>query len=198
MALKRLAWLFVELMQQFYTEDRTIYRQGYKEGEKEGEGGPTIDYQRVNTSKAGMMTLMRPNEPDPTDQRQVKEYQQEQKDYEKFKEFVSEFGELDPVHADFDIVIETNSTLPMDKQSLANLFLRLLQMKAIDPEAVLKQLKIPRYKEIIKRLQAQAQMQAQMKAGGNGQRPPRMPGPRTPAPQDLSDLVSVNARPEGV
>ena len=95
--------------------------------------------------------------------------------------------------ADFDIVIETNSTLPMDKQALANLFLRLLSMKAIDPQAVLEQLRVPKYKQITKRMQQMAQMQMQAKSGGA---PQQRPGQQMPAPRDVQDML--NARPEGV
>ena len=73
----------------------------------------------------------------------------------------------DPVLFDFDIVIQTNSTLPMDQQSLANLFIRLLQMKAVDAEAVLENLQIPKREEILARIDKQRQ--AAMKAKGKPQ-----------------------------
>lgn len=189
-SLKRVGWLLVELMQQFYTEERSF------SFSTEGSEGPSTGYQTVSSSPEFMEKFMQPREPNnPEDPQQNKEYEQELQDYEKFIKFISKFGEEDYVHADFDVVVESNSTLPMDKQSLANLFLRLLQMKAIDPRAVLEHLKPPRYKEIIARMEAQAQQAAQAKQGGQ---PPRMPGPQKQAPQDLQDLMSANSRPEGV
>jgi hypothetical protein len=192
-SLKRVGWLMVELMQQFYTEERTIPHNA------DDENGKGTGYARASSSPEFVDQVMRPRA-NPEDPKQQAEYAQEQKDYEAYLKFIEEFGEVDSVHADFDIVIDSNSTLPMDKQSLANLMLRLAQMKIVDPRAVLEQLKPTNYKQIIKRMeeQARAAMQPQGPAGQNGQKPPRMPGPQNQAPQDMQDLVSANARPEGV
>lgn len=189
-SLKRLAWLFVQLMQQFYTEERSMAINRDTE----------VEYRRVSSSKQFMDNYMQPRPPQgKAGPEQQVQYEQEQEDYEKYKQFVSEFGPTDPVYVDFDVTVESNSTLPMDKQSLANLFLRLVQLKVIDPQALLEQLKVPRYKEIIKRMQQQAQMQMQMQQKQQGGRPgPRMPGQGGKAPTDLADLLNTNSRPEGV
>lgn len=187
-SLKRLGWLMVELMQQFYTEERTIPHNA------DNEDGQGMGYARVSSSPEFVDNVMKPRA-NPEDPGQQKEYAQEKKDYDEYLKFIGEFGEIDNVHADFDVVIESNSTLPMDKQSRANLMLRLAQMKIVDPKAVLEELKPAKYKEIIKRMEAQARAAMQ---GQNGQKPPRMPGPPNQAPQDMQDLVSANAQPEGI
>lgn len=183
-SLKRLGWLFIQIMQQFYTEERQISL----------NRDDSVEYRTVSSSPEFLDNYMQPRPPqNPEDPEQAKEYEQERKDYEQFQEFIAELGPIDPVMADFDIVIETNSTLPMDKQALANLFLRLLSMKAIDPQAVLEQLRVPKYKQITKRMQQMAQMQMQAKSGGA---PQQRPGQQMPAPRDVQDML--NARPEGV
>jgi len=94
------------------------------------------------------------------------------KEEEYYRDFIEAFGTVDEVYAGFDIEIQTNSTLPMDKQSQANLFLRLLQIGAGNPvtgmpmwEAVLENMRIPNYKKIIAKMNqlfaAQNQPQAQ-------------------------------------
>ena len=189
-SLKRLGWLMVELMQQFYTEERTIPHNA------DDESGQGMGYARVSSSPEFVDSVMQPRA-NPEDPRQGKEFEQEMKDYETYLKFIGEFGEVDNVHADFDVVIESNSTLPMDKQSRANLMLRLAQMKIVDPKAVLEELKPAKYKEIIKRMeqQAQAAMQAKGPAGANRQKP-RMPGPPNQAPRGVEDLM--NAQPGGI
>ena len=191
-SLKRVGWLFVELMQQFYTEERHF---SYS---TESAQGASIGYQSISSSPQNMEREMRPREPNnPEDPKQQQEYAQDMQDYEQFMEFIRKFGEEDYVYADFDVTVESNSTLPMDKQSLANLFLRLLQMKAIDPRAVLEHLKVPGYKEIIARMEQQAQAAMKAKQGQAGPKP-RMPGPQSQKPQGLSQMMNVNAQPEGV
>ena len=74
-------------------------------------------------------------------------------------------GETDHVLARFDISIQTNSTLPLDKQSLANLALRLLQMGAIDGRATLDTLNFPNKEKIATRMEQRAQQESQAASG---------------------------------
>ena len=175
-SLKRVLYLMVDIMQQYYTDIRDI---NIKTDEN-------IDYYQVSNQKSFVDQMMQPREPQPDmSQGEDQEMQKEQKDYEKYKEFIKNLGDVDEVYADFDLSVETNSTLPMDKQSLANLFLRLLQMKAIDPEALLTQLQIPRSEEIIKRMEEKAKMAMQAKAGGG----PPMPGPPRQMPRGVGEML---------
>lgn len=159
-AIKRVCYLLVDIMQQYYTEIRDF---NIKTDEN-------VDFYQVSNSKGFMNSMM---EPQPNQGGQVNP--QEQKDYEDYKKFLETFGDIDEVHADFDIEIQSNSTLPMDRQSLANLFLRLAQMKIIDPQAVIEQLSIPKGEEIVKRMEQRAQQAMAAKAGGQ-QRPANLPG----------------------
>ncbi|KKL95331.1 hypothetical protein LCGC14_1855700, partial [marine sediment metagenome] len=116
------------------------------------------------------------------------DYKQEVQDYEQFREFIKEFGETDEVYAEFDLTIDTNSTLPMDQQSLANLFLRLKQMEVVDAQAVIEILNLPKGKEIIERMEQR--MQQEM-AAKQGPKAPKMPLQGRPP-------SVVQSRPEGV
>jgi len=167
--LKRVGYMLVKLMQQYYTEPRTIYT-------TDSEG--MINYHVLGNSLAQAIeavgpvseVLMASNglsaeeiKKDFTPQ-QVQEIEDVNK---LLEEFGSEPNMKDPVLFDFDIAIQTNSTLPMDKQSLSNLMLRLFQMKAVDAEAVLEILQIPNRQEILGRINKERQMAMRARSGGN-------------------------------
>ena len=97
-----------------------------------------------------------------------------------------------PVGADrvtmrFQIEVQPQSTLPTDRQSRANLALRLAQMQIIDAEETLKSVDWPDWQSVIQRMQsnlqaaqeAQQQMAGQQDAAGYGQEsgiePPALP-----------------------
>ncbi len=168
-SVKRTCWLLVDLMQQFYTETRDFSLQA----------GQSVDYYKVSNQQAFTDNMMKPGEEGD---------EQEIQDYEQYKEFIAEFGERDEVYAQFDLTIDTDSTLPMDKQSLANLFLRLKQMEVVDAQAVIEKLELPKGKELIARMQKREQ---QMMAAKQGAKAPRAPitGPQP---------SMLNSRPEGV
>ena len=183
-SLKRVLYLMVDIMQQFYTETKDF---NIKKDEN-------IDYFQVSNQKPFMDDYMQPPEPsgglgpqgEPQGKREeVEEYEKEKADYDAYKKAIKEFGKTDEVYADFDLTIETNSTLPMDKQSLANLFLRLLQMKAIDPEALLRQLDVPRWREIVTRMERKGKEMMKAKAGGG----PPMPGLPRQVPKGVGDMM---------
>jgi hypothetical protein len=168
-AIKRVCYLLVDLMQQFYTETRDFSI----------KTDQSVDYYKISNQPAFMNNMMQPNPNEPSD----KNRQQEIEDYEKFKEFIKEFGETDEVYAEFDLTIDTNSTLPKDLQSLANLFLRLKQMEVVDAEAVIDQLDIPNGGDIKDRLKQREQMAmaAKQQKMGPSPRMPKMPlGGRPP------------------
>ena len=106
------------------------------------------------------------------------------------------FGEADPVYFDFDIQIDTNSTLPLDKQTLANMFIRLAQMQLVDRDAVLEILKVPGYKQIIERMNRKEEEMKQAKMGGpppGG--PPQQANPNNP--QDQAEFQQIMAQMQG-
>lgn len=170
-AIKRIGYMFIKLAQQYYTEPRTTYTRDEENN---------IHYQTIGNSVAQAQQTVAPNlerppegldmprnQVPPEKKKEIDEWEQEKQDYE---EMIEHLGEVDQVFFEFDIVVQTNSTLPMDKQSLSNLFLRLFQMKAIDAEAVLEMLQIPNRQKIIERMEKK--MKAAMQANG-GEEPQR-------------------------
>jgi hypothetical protein len=161
-SIKRLLYIILCNTQQFYTEPRDFSM----------TRDENIDYYTIGSSKAQVeQTIGTPNATKQPGEQQNSEDDDAQieKDYQQF---IEEWGDVDVIYADFDLDIQTNSTLPMDKQSLANLFLRLLEMAQANPvtgmpmwEAALSALRIPKYKQIIAKMnelfsqQNQAQQQ---------------------------------------
>lgn len=175
-SVKRLLYLKISMMQQFYTEPRDFSLTSdnnvnyYTVGSSNAQAQATI-----GTPNSQMQEGQTPNED--------KEDARIQADYEKF---IAEWGTEDPIYDDFDLEVQTNSSLPMDKQSLANLYLRLLEMAGGNPttgipmwKAVLEGLKIPRYKEIIGKMEELFKAQSQPPQGPPGQAPgqPEVGGP---------------------
>lgn len=143
---KRACYLFVCLMQQFYREPRHF---SFKRGNE-------MQYGAVTNNPRFLKDIAQQNiqnQPPPDTEMDERNQQQMEGDWEKFFEY---FGE-DPVYADFDIEIQTNSTLPMDKQTLANLFLRLAQMGKIDLLSLYEQLKLPNAEEMAERTRQENQ-----------------------------------------
>jgi len=167
-SVKRLLYLQLSMMQQFYTEGRDFSL----------TSDNTVNYYTVGSSNAQAQQSIGnigPEGPKPTGDEEADK--RIQADYEKF---ISEWGTEDPIYADFDLEVQTNSSLPMDKQSLANLYLRLLEMAGGNPvtgmpmwEAVLQALRIPRYKEIIGKMDELFKAQTQ----GPPQQQPEIQGP---------------------
>ena len=171
--IKRIAYILIRIMQEHYTEERSIYET------KDDE----VIYSRFGSSVESMDKKMRPDEElIEKAERATENYKpeivepwfekflqfsredlknagmdeseiQKVEDYARFSKAVSANEKLDPVYFPFDIEIQTNSTLPMDNQSRANVMMRLFSMKAIDIEALLETLQIPKYKQIIDRMQ---------------------------------------------
>lgn len=142
-SVKRLLYLILCNTQQFYTEPRE-----FSLGRDD-----KIDYYTVGSSNAQVAETIGTPQPQQEGQEPNEKDIQIERDYMRF---VEDFGDMDPVYAEFDLEIQTNSTLPMDKQSLANLFLRLLEMAGGNPitgmpmwEAALTALRIPKYKQIV-------------------------------------------------
>lgn len=149
-SISRLWYLIVELMQQFYTEARTV---SYK------EDGQTVWMYAGNSPQVAQEAskpMRKPEEPEG-------EYANRVATDDDYQYIVREYLGNDPVHIDFDIEVQTNSMLPMDKQSLANLFLRLAEVhitpdSPITMEAILEMLRVPNKEKILKDKQKQMQM----------------------------------------
>lgn len=162
--LKRMYYLILRTVMQYYTRPETMPIQ-------ETEG---VAYQTYGNSKAQANDIMKPQElperiqrikeeglpiTSEEDQKLLDQHKQELDDYQRFLEMFKEYGDLDPIFFDFDIEIQTDSMLPMDKQSRVNTYLRLLQMGGIDPQTVLEYLQIPNTDTIMQRIK-------ELKGGG--------------------------------
>jgi hypothetical protein len=141
--IRRVMYLVVRLMQQYYMEPRTFWTKQDDE----------ITYETLSNTRATAERIIR----DPIAERNIEEnrnltpeQQAREEDYKKLVASVD--SDMDPVFFDFDVVVDTNSTLPMDKQSLANLAMKLFERKAIDEQALLETVQWPRADEVIARL----------------------------------------------
>jgi len=169
-SIKRAAYLMLELMQQYYTEPRTFSMKRDNE----------IEFMPISNSPSFLQEV---SKPEPQMGEAPEDYEQRLTQDEDYQKIIKEFGDTDQVYASFDIEIQTNSTLPMDKQSLANLALRLGEVQVtplspIDIEAILDILRFPNKDKILKR-----KKQEQMQMPGPGQPagvPPNPQGPRPP------------------
>lgn len=185
-SVKRLLYIILCNTQQFYTEPRefSIPRDDKIDYYSVGSSNAQVS-QTIGTPNAMKQPGEEPNEPE--------DDQQVEKDYARF---VEDFGDVDPVYSEFDLEIQTNSTLPMDKQSLANLFLRLLEMAGGNPvtgmpmwEAALTALRIPRYKQIVQDMKDNFEKSNQAPAQ------PGAPGPETGGPENMmSQLLSAGGQ----
>jgi hypothetical protein len=173
-SLKRICYLWIMLMQQYYDEERTIH---YKEDGK-------VFYESIDNTVGGAEKTLRPNQ-EIMERAEINLNQlspEERTAYQDYMEFMKKFKDsdaYDPIIWDFEVEIETDSTLPMDKQSRANLALRLYQMKAIDRQSLLKVINWPD-KEVIERIRKMEQQAMAAKGGQGGNanaRPPAGPAP---------------------
>jgi hypothetical protein len=183
-SLKRVCWLLVNLMQQYYDNPRSI----------NFHNGDQFVQDTISNSTDYAQQVVAPNAPGIAQKKTLGQElnPREQEEWNDYQEFVDAFGEKDNVYFDYDIEIQTNSTLPLDKQSLANLALRLYTapQPAIDRQAVLETLHFPNAEEIIQRMEAQEQAQNQNKGGGA---PPEMgPGPGMTAPNLGGGMAAQN------
>jgi len=167
-SIKKICYILIKLMQQYFDKPRMVHEKtdaGYKYGQVGNSTKSAMDaIATPETRERGEKVdngEMKKNELDPG------EYEA----YEDYKKFVTvytnEEGVLpDSVYFDFDIQIDTNSTLPLDKQTLANMVIRLAQMKLVDREAVLSTLNFPNYQAIVERMDKKEQEQSGAKGGG--------------------------------
>jgi hypothetical protein len=167
--IKRVFVLVVELMQQFYNEERDF---SLKNGNNENE------WYSIQNTKGFAEKTMKPEksldevmpasgaEPEDEEDKIVK---QQWADYEKL---MTEVGDEKSVYFPFEIDIETNSTLPMDQQALANLGIQLAQLGHIDTLSLLELLHVPNPERIVERLKEDAAARQ-----GSAQGPPGAPAP---------------------
>jgi len=160
-SLRRLLTVFIHLMQQYYTEPRPF-------SSRQDEG---VQYGYISNDPSFVLEQNKPKTPDVPVEKLHPEDQQAVQDYQKL---VEDFAIKDTVYIDFEIQIDTNSTLPLDKQSQANLAVRLAEMKTLPPEALLEILRIPnaaRYIRMLKEKEEKAMQMKQQQASAPGATP---------------------------
>lgn len=167
--IKRLSYLVVRMMMQYYSEPRTIRTK------KDDQ----MIYSNISNTVATMKDIMMP-EPDvmakyKESQNPSRDMPPGQKDavedYERVIKALEKDGDADPVYFEFDIEVQSESTLPMDKQTRANQAMKLFAAKAIDRESLLDVLQWPNADDIIKRikeLEEQQKQKAQRPQAGIG------------------------------
>jgi hypothetical protein len=186
-SLKRVCWLLVSLMQQNYSEMRTFHVKKEEDVVTDKISNSNAFAQSMVASpdsiNKGMANeAMQGMAPQSGEQQVLSE--SESQEYEDYKKFIEIYGDQDPVYFDFDIVIETNSSLPLDKQSRANLAMSLWQSKGIDRKALLETIRFPKGEEIAARMDAIEQ------AAANPQ-PMAQPGLGPETPLDISGKMQT-------
>ena len=174
---KRLNWLTVSLQQQYYDSPRYI---SFKEETEEGQAG---GWAVISNQRDTALNYYRP-------QRQINEEgkPEEQGAYEARLEADEDYNslvqdkDLDPIHFPFRVQIQSSSSLPKDRQSLANLFLRLagVQITPNSPmtiPALLKALQIPDGQNIAAEKEKEKERIIKAKMAQGAAPPGRGPGP---------------------
>jgi len=183
--IKHIAYILIKLMQENYTDDR--YSREIKD--------ESVYYRKFSSRREFMDKAIRDDRVMEKLKRQVPDYDSltwhndfmsgvmdnvtknfsdeelmSLSDYAEYCQAMEGTGPLDPVYFNYDIEIQTNSTLPLDKQSLANLMLRLYQLKGTDRQSLLETLQIPNGKAIDDRMKEREQEAAKAKQGQPPQR----------------------------
>ena len=171
----KLLHMCISMMQQFYTNLRE-FQVASDQGSRRGT---------VSSRQEFAAAAVRAKDGGESDE----ENEQIDRDTEMF---MKEFGTVDPIHAAFDITLDSNSSLPMDQQSKANMFLRLLEMASADPvtampiwKATLETLRVPKHKRIIQEMQ-EGMQQMQQAQQGPQEGPPQSGPPPVGQPQGAS------------
>lgn len=175
-SIRRTASLCVQIMQEFWVAER------YVSVKSADDKGQRLDYMQVGSNKR---ILEQSNKPVRGEDEADEEYAERQKNdpvYQKTLKVIEKIGDDESINWKGAVEIQTNSTLPTDQQTLANLYLRLAQITVtpdsiVDDKAVLDGLDIPDGDAIIARKQADRQ---KMAAAQQPQGPQRRAGPRPP------------------
>jgi len=188
-------YLATSLMQQNYVGSRYF---NYQTGSDEGDGlnfqlinNSTDFFKQANTPKRIKIEANadtgQPAYEEPEQEHNVRK--QEDREYQEAGNLIeSTFGEKNRVYFPFQIKMDTNSTLPTDKQSLANLMLRLAEIQVtpnsiVDDVAVMDTLNLPNRQAIKYRKDQEKQ---QIIAAKSGQGAPQgQPGRPTPGPRPV-------------
>ena len=163
-SLKRLFRLILELMMQYYVEPRHV---NFSESTPDGI---SRSWAMVGNGPEMVMEAIRPIKLPGESDADYADRQSQDQDYQEFISWLQENKNVDRVYAAFDISIETNSSLPTDQQSRANLVMQLAQAQItpnspVDRKAVLDTLRFPNAEEIDSRMSQKEQQMAAARQG---------------------------------
>lgn len=159
--IKRVSYLILRLaMQYFKKEEQVSYEEKGKRNYSTYSNTPSFATKVMQPMPMSPQAQYAQDEGipmSPENQQDKQRYEQEKEDFEKYLEFMEGEGlspesREDKLLIDFDIEVQADSSLPTDKQSRANLFLRLRQLKAMDVLSLLEKLEIGNAGEIVDRL----------------------------------------------
>lgn len=165
-SLKRVFRLVLELMMQFYNEEtpRTYSK-------RSDEGYEWYDVSSNKNFVLGMINeyydkaiQIAKEEKDPEEAKQLAQEKQN-----TLEDLELRFLDSTSVYIPIEPEIQTNSSLPMDKQALANLALRLFELQGVDREGLFDFIRLPKGEQIAKRMDDKEQAMAQ--AQQQGQQP---------------------------
>jgi hypothetical protein len=159
--IKRVFTLVVELMQQFYDEPR--------EFSIKNENNET-EWNTIQNTKGFADKIMRPDK-EPGQGEDEEEDGILKQQWQDYDELMRKLSDEESVFFPFEIDIETNSTLPMDQQSMANMAIQVAQLGHLDTLTLLELLHFPNPDRILERLKKDAAERQAQPA-----RPPGAPG----------------------
>jgi hypothetical protein len=144
-AIKESFKMKLEIMMQYYTETRTMTRKVQN----------NFESIQIGNSAEFAKELYKPN-PRMEGEPATDEEKQQEEDYKALLEYI---GSDDEVYMDFDIIVDTDSTLPVTRQQKSQLLLQLANVRLdpsspIDPQTLLEGMGFGNVDEIMTRLKA--------------------------------------------
>lgn len=172
-SIKRLLTLIIEIMQQYYIEPRPYQI-------KKDDG---VEYGFISNDPKFVAEQMRPQNI-PSGMPEESLAPEDKQALEDYRKILEDFMDSEEVAIKFELQIDTNSTLPLDKQSLANLAMRLAENKVLPEEALLEILRFPNKERYTRMLEERRKEAIAAKQGGA----PGPQGPPTPQEQMMAQM----------
>jgi hypothetical protein len=171
-SLKRLFKLVLEMMMQFYIEPNP------RTYSKRADDG--YEWYQVSANKQFVSSMIndyykKAIQDAEQDKEEIARLEKEKN--ETLIDFNAKYLDTTSVYIPIEPEIQTNSSLPMDKQALANLALRLFEIQALDREALFEFLRLPRAEETVQRMDEKEAQAAQAQQGPPPGAPPQGPPP---------------------
>lgn len=165
--IKKIFKIVLCIMMQFYVGPPRSYSRKVDDGYEWHEVSSSKNYVRDMIMESGQKAIAEAREDG--DENAVMEI--EESVNETLALFDAKFMDVESVYIPIEPEIQTNSSLPIDKQSLANLALRLFELQGIDREALFEFIRLPKGEEVASRMDAKEQAAAQAKAPQGAQPP---------------------------